>query len=96
IATGSSRTPVIGVTLDPSFPGPGALIDTVTPDGGAAAAGLRAGDVILRVGERTVANADELVVAIRDRLPGEDVRVEARRGDRTFEVVVVLGSREDR
>lgn len=52
--------------------------------------------MILRVGQRTVANADELVVAIRDRLPGEDVRVEARRGDRTFEVVVVLGSREDR
>ena len=64
--------------------------------GGAAAAGLRAGDVILRVGDRTVANADELVVAIRDRLPGEDVRVEARRGDRIFEVSVVLGSREDR
>ena len=96
IATGSSRTPVIGVTLDPSFPGPGALIDTVTPDGGAAAAGLRAGDVILRVGERTVANAAELVVAIRDRPPGVDARVEARRGDRTYEVVAVLGSREDR
>lgn len=96
IATGSSRTPVIGVTLDPSFPGPGALIDAVTPDGGAAAAGLRAGDVILRIGDRSVANADELVVAIRDRLPGEDVRVEARRGDRIFEALVVLGSREDR
>lgn len=96
IATGSSRTPVIGVTLDPAYSGPGALIDTVTPDGPAARAGLRAGDVILALGGRPVADADELVVAIRDRLPGEEVRVEARRGTRTFEATVVLGSREDR
>lgn len=95
IATGSSRTPVMGVTLDPSFAGPGALIDTVTADGAAAAAGLRAGDVILALAGLPVANANELVVAIRDRLPGEEVVVEARRGDREFTVRLALGSRED-
>lgn len=96
IATGSSRTPIMGVTLDTSFPGPGALLDTVTPGGPAESAGLRAGDVILRLAGRDVADADELVVAIRDRLPGEEVPVEARRGDRAFDTTVVLGSREDR
>ncbi len=96
IATGSSRTPIMGVTLDPSFTGPGALVDTVTAGGPAEVAGLRAGDVILRLAGRTVGNADELVVAIRDRLPGEEVPIEARRGDRTFDTTVVLGSREDR
>ena len=96
IATGSSRTPIMGITLDASFPGPGALIDTVTAGGPAAAAGLRAGDVILALGGRSVADADELVVAIRDRLPGEEVVIEARRGQRPFEATVVLGSREDR
>lgn len=96
IATGSSRTPIMGITLDPSFSGPGALIDTVTAGGPAEVAGLRPGDVILRLGGRAVGNANELVVAIRDRLPGEEVPVEARRGDRAFDTVVVLGSREDR
>ena len=96
IATGSSRTPIMGVTLDTSFPGPGALLDTVTPGGPAESAGLRPGDVILRLAGRDVADADELVVAIRDRLPGEEVPVEARRGDRAFDTTVVLGSREDR
>lgn len=96
IATGSSRTPVMGVTLDPSYAGPGALIDTVTDAGAAAVAGLRAGDVILALGGLKVADADELVVAIRDRLPGEEVLVEARRGNREFTVLLTLGSREDR
>ena len=96
IATGSSRTPIMGVTLDTTFPGPGALIDTVTPEGPAETAGLRPGDVILGLAGRSVSNADELVVAIRDRLPGEEVPVEARRGNRTFDTRVVLGSREDR
>lgn len=96
IATGSSRTPIMGVTLDPSFPGPGALIDTVSAGGPAEVAGLRAGDVILRLAGRAVGDADELVVAIRDRLPGEEVPVEARRGDRAFDTTVLLGSREDR
>lgn len=96
IATGSSRTPVMGVTLDTTYDGKGALIDTVTSGGPAADAGLRPGDVILRLGDRAVADADELVVAIRDRLPGEAVPVQARRGSRVFEATVVLGSREDR
>ena len=96
IATGASRTPIMGITLDPSFRGPGALIDTVTAGGPAEVAGLRAGDVILDLAGRTVGNADELVVAIRDRLPGEEVALEARRGDRAFDTTVILGSREDR
>lgn len=96
ITTGSSRTPIMGITLDPSFRGPGALIDTVTPGGPADIAGLRAGDVLLSLGGRVVGDSNELVVAIRDRLPGEQVAVEARRGSRPFEVTVVLGSREDR
>ena len=96
IATGSSRTPIMGITIDTSFTGPGALIDTVVPGGPAEVAGLRPGDVILELAGRPVGDADELVVAIRDRLPGEEVPVEARRGARVFDTTVILGSREDR
>lgn len=96
IATGASRTPIMGITLDPTFPGRGALIDSVTPGGPADVAGLRPGDVIVELGSRAIGDANELVVAIRDSLPGEEVRVEVRRADRRFIASVVLGSREDR
>ncbi len=96
IATGASRTPIMGVTLDPSFPGQGALIESVTPGGPAQRGGLRAGDVIVRLGSRQIGDADELVVAIRDQLPGEEVTVQARRGNRLIDTTVTLGSREDR
>jgi putative serine protease PepD len=96
IETGSSRTPIMGVTIDTGFAGRGALLATVTPDGPAARAGLRPGDVIVRLGSRAVTNPDELVVAIRDRLPGDAVEVQALREGERLEVTVVLGSREDR
>jgi putative serine protease PepD len=96
IATGASRTPIMGVTLDPSFPGQGALIESVTPGGPAQRGGLRAGDVIVRLGSRQIGDADELVVAIRDQLPGEEVTVQARRGNRLIDTTVTLDSREDR
>ena len=96
IASGSSRTPIMGVTLDPVFSQGGALIDTVTPGGPADLAGLRAGDVVVRFGSRAIGNADELVVAIRDSLPGDEVVVEALRGERSVVTTVTLDSREDR
>ena len=40
--------------------------------------GILEGDVIVRVGDRPIAGADELVVAVRERNPGDTVPVEHR------------------
>ena len=95
IETGSSSTPILGVTLDTRFDGRGALIGTVTPDGPAERAGLIPGDVVLSLAGRPVANADELVVAIHDNIPGQTVAVVAERGGVVREFEVTLGSRPD-
>lgn len=95
IATGSSSTPIMGITLDTRFQGRGALIDTVSLDGPAERAGLEAGDVITALDGRSVANADELVVAIRDNSPGATVTVVIERDGATREYPVTLGSRPD-
>ncbi len=100
IRTGKSAHPVIGVALDTTYDGPGARIALapvggtlpVTPGGPAAKAGLRAGDVVTAVDGQKVNSNDELIVAIRARVPGASVSLTYERGGRTATARVTLGS----
>jgi len=61
----------------------GVLIREVPPGGPAAAAGLQAGDIIVKLGDRVVSSADDLILAIRSYRIGESVTIEyIRSGDR--------------
>ncbi|MGI9197323.1 MAG: S1C family serine protease [Candidatus Nanopelagicales bacterium] len=93
IDTGDSSTPIMGITLDTRFQGEGALINTVTPDGPAARAGVRPGDVVVKADGRPVANADEMVVAIRNHAPGETLEITVRRDGASRDFRVVLQGR---
>ena len=77
IRSGKSSHPIIGVSLDTAFAGPGARIATtknaVSADSPAAKAGLLPGDIIVAIDGRRVANSDELIVAIRIHAPGDRV-----------------------
>jgi putative serine protease PepD len=90
ISTGSSSTPVIGVQLDTSFTGPGAKIAEVTPDSGAAQAGIRDGDVITAINGSVIADPTELIVSIRSNAPGDTVELTVLRDGRTQDVSVTL------
>jgi S1-C subfamily serine protease len=70
----------------------GAQVQNVQQGGAAAAAGIVEGDVIVRVGGRPIAGADELVVAVRERNPGDTVPVELIRDGRQLTLSVVLTS----
>ncbi|MEU6697963.1 trypsin-like peptidase domain-containing protein [Pseudonocardia sp. NPDC046786] len=71
----------------------GAQVQNVTAGGPAAAAGLLEGDVVVRVGGRSIAGADELVVAVREHAPGEPVPIELVRQGRPLTVTATLGER---
>lgn len=92
IATGTSKTPIIGVNLDTGFPGPGAKVLEVTPNGPSDDAGLQKGDIITNLAGRLIHDATELVVAIRTHAPGDKVDVKINRGGGSVSATVTLGS----
>jgi putative serine protease PepD len=94
IRTGAVRHAELGVNArsvedDTSS---GAQVQNVQAGGAAAAAGIVEGDVIVRLGERSIAGADELEVAVREFEPGATVPVELIREGRPLTVSVVLAS----
>ena len=87
IADGTSDTPVIGVSLDPQYSGTGAKVREVTP-GGPSQGKLDPGDVITSVNGERVQDATELIIAIRTRAPGDEIKLGVQNGG---EVTVTLG-----
>ncbi|MFB7282032.1 S1C family serine protease [Streptomyces hydrogenans] len=100
INTGKATHPVIGVSLDMQFNGDGARVGdkgkdgtpSVTPDGPAAKAGLRPGDVITKVDGQRVHNGEELIVKIRAHRPGDALALTLTRDGKELTRTVTLGS----
>lgn len=89
IATGKSTNPILGVQIDMQSSLRGALVTEVTADGPADLAGLKPGDVVVKVDERTVVNGTELIVAVRSYKPGDEVVLTLDSGK---QIAVTLGS----
>jgi S1-C subfamily serine protease len=70
----------------------GARVQNVRDGGAAAKAGIQQGDVIRKVGDRDIADAAELIVAVRSHDIGERVAVVLARSGRELTVQVTLQS----
>lgn len=71
----------------------GAVVDAVQEGTGAAAAGLRAGDIIVAVDGDALATMSDLVAEVRRRQPGEVVVLSIVRNGSELDVEVELGER---
>ncbi|AEB42738.1 MULTISPECIES: S1C family serine protease [Micromonospora] len=83
IGTGKARRTVIGAQVGgpgSNTNGSGVRLAAVEPSGPAAGAGLRAGDVILRLNGRPMTEPTDLIALVRKYAPGSVVTVEYRRG----------------
>lgn len=70
----------------------GAGIENVIPKSPAEKAGLKPGDVVVRVGEKEVKNLNELRDTIFAYEPGDEVTLTVKRKDEQFEVKITLGN----
>ena len=82
--------PYFGSIPDFSQDQPGYALQGVTADGPAARAGLKAGDIIVKLGDSLIGNLEDFDSALRKYKAGEAVKVVARRGDAEVEVRVTL------
>lgn len=71
----------------------GVIITGVLQDGPAARAGIRPGDVIVRVGDKPTENVSALLSAVAALKPGEPAAFQLQRGDAQLELNVVPGTR---
>jgi len=86
---GEAEYPVIGASVETQVDA-GAQISQVNADSPADEAGLRENDVIIEVDGTPVADGVELIVAIREHLPGDTIRLVFERDGQRLTADVTL------
>ena len=91
IAGGTVQHAYLGITIGNSSSG--AQVSAVKANSPAAAAGLKAGDVITAIDGEAVTSADDLTAKISAHQPGDKVTISVSRNGSTQKLVVTLGTR---
>ncbi|MDB5340929.1 MAG: peptidase [Planctomycetaceae bacterium] len=72
---------------------PGYLVERVTADGPAATAGIRKGDLILKMGSDPVRTIDDVTTLLKKYKSGDKVTLQVRRGGIDLEIEATLSGR---
>ncbi len=75
--------PRLGFMPDYEFEGPGVRATDVTPEMPGARAGLKAGDIIVKLAGQDVKGLEDLMMALGAQKPGSTIEVVVKRGDKT-------------
>jgi putative serine protease PepD len=89
---GSVEHAWLGVSMSDA-PSGGARVEQTVSGSPAAAAGLRAGDVITAVGDEDIPDGSALSALVEGRSPGDEVTLHVERGGRSIEIDVTLKDR---
>ena len=83
--------PVLGVVFDDQYAGSGAKIKAVTPNSGAAKAGIAAGDIITKIDGNAMANFSAVIDYVKMKKAGDTIKVTYTRNNQEATVDVTLG-----
>jgi len=97
ISTGKATHALLGVetqtaTSQDQQTAIGATIASVSPGSAADKAGIKAGDVVIKVNDRVIGQSEDLAATVRSFAPGTKVTLTIKRGNDTRTVNVTLGS----
>ncbi|MFT7643264.1 MAG: serine protease Do [Pirellulaceae bacterium] len=81
---------VLGVLLDEARGG--ALVSRVLKESGADKAGVKAGDVIVKVNDTKITSREDLVRTVQTYQPGDKVRLEIKRKGDKLEIIATLAN----
>jgi putative serine protease PepD len=90
----TTLTPEIAEQLDVDADA-GAVVESVTPGSPAADAGIKRGDVIVKVGDSEIADSGAIAPAVRNHRPGDTVEVTIVRGNDRQTVQATLVERPE-
>ncbi len=93
VTTSGRSGAALGTIPDMSESPGGVRLTGVRTGGPAELAGIRAGDIIVRIGDHTVANLYDMTSALNAHQPGDTVRITVRRGADDVMLTAVLGRR---
>jgi S1-C subfamily serine protease len=68
------------------------LITLITPGGAAEKAGLKAGDIVLKIGDKSIGSFNDLYDVLKSLHADETVTLRVRRGDKEMDVQLKLGA----
>jgi len=71
-----------------------AEIGSVRPKSPAEKAGIEAGDIVVKFDGKEIKKFGELIDAVAECQPGEEVKVQVRRGEQTIDLTIKLGKKE--
>jgi hypothetical protein len=83
----------LGTLPDMASPPGGVRIQGVRPGSAAEKAGMKGGDVLIRLGTREITDLNAMTKALQEHQPGDTVAVVVKRGDQTLTFTAVLQKR---
>lgn len=89
----SGGRPALGVKPDYNFTGEGLMVEDLTPGGAAEAAGIKAGDLILKLGGEEVESVQGYMQVLQNLTPGQEIEVTLKRDGKETKLKVKVGTR---